>query len=132
MRRIHLLLIMMLGSYPCFAQALGQSSPGFGSVDSMHSTIGRSTTPLCDKPGVCQPGDCAVYRFIGTGDWNDADNWAMGIKPPNVIKGCYTIIVDPLGSTKSVMIRSQTIMAGGTLIVEPGKTFLIPGNLIIH
>lgn len=128
------LLFVLMYAEAAMAQnqsQLGSSVIGFGGIDSLSLGLGRAATPLCARPGACLPGDCAVYRFIGSGDWQDASNWALGIKPPTVITGCYTIIVDPLGTTKSVMIKAQTIMAGGTLIVEAGKQFIIPGNLII-
>ena len=126
------LALAAASSYGQSGDQLGKSTIGFGPIDSLALGLGKAATPLCPRPGACQPGDCVTYTFTGVGDWNDEANWAMGIKPPEVIKGCYTIIVDPLGTNKSVMIRGQTIMAGGTLLVATGKHFIIPGDLIIE
>ena len=100
--------------------------------DSLYSAnLGKAITPTCALPGTCGSG-CAVYTFIGAGNWNIEGNWESNIIPPEVLNGCTQIIINPAGNNECLLnIPFQIISSGTVLSVMPGKRFRIPGKLEI-
>ena len=96
-----------------------------------YDSIARDNLMPCQFPGVCNPSDCAIYTFTGAGSWENPGNWQYGLMPPELIQGCYEIRIAPVGNTNSVMIFPRAVISGGKIFVEPGKTLIIPGDLII-
>jgi hypothetical protein len=71
-----------------------------------------------------------TYTFIGNGNWNVATNWINNTIPPNPLPGGSTILVEPVPAGSCILNINQIISAGGKILVQPNKTFQIPGQLI--
>lgn len=112
---------------------IGFSSPGNIVIakDSFSlRQIGTAATLKCVRPGPCN-SNCAVYTFIGSGNWSIEGNWEGMVVPPIVLTGCSQIVIDPLGNNECLLnIPLQIIPAGMSISVMPGKKFRIPGKLI--
>lgn len=68
-----------------------------------------------------------VYQFLGWGDWNNPGNWQNNQLPPATLpKGDYIII----NGGQCTLNGSQTISIGAYLVVRPGATLQVNGNLI--
>jgi 1,4-alpha-glucan branching enzyme len=82
-----------------------------------------------------QPGEYhvyitrSIYTFIGTGNWNISSNWSGNAVPPAVLPFGSEIIIAPASSDPCILNVPQTISAGAKLSVQPGKKFVIQGNL---
>jgi hypothetical protein len=70
------------------------------------------------------------YRFIGSGNWNDPANWSNNLVPPDTLPGDYSIIIDP-AQGECILNETVTISAGASLMVQPGKRFIVNGSVII-
>ena len=134
MKNIYVVFVLLLCMHSMlFAQfssyTIGTTQIGYDSLYS--SKIGKATTPACAVPGSCN-GGCAVYTFVGAGNWNIEGNWQSNIIPPVVLKSCTQIIINPAGSNECLLnIPLQIISAGTSLTVMAGKRFRIPGKLEI-
>ncbi|HSC52527.1 MAG TPA: hypothetical protein VLC98_02845 [Phnomibacter sp.] len=123
----------------CMAQTLhaqiGASHPGgsnnIGQSYFGPSELGRSTTPACASSNDCDNTGCSVFVFIGSGDWRIAGNWANGMIPSSAVKNCYQIIINPADNNPVVLPGKQTMMAGSTITVMPGKKLFVNGDLLI-
>jgi len=71
-----------------------------------------------------------TYTFTGSGNWNVATNWLNNSIPPPTLPSCGKIIIDPIAGQECILNVTQTIAAGGKIIVKNSKKFRIPGNLI--
>ena len=126
-------LLIFLFSFPlCTLSQIGFSSPG-GVVlakDSFSTRlIGKANTTRCPMPGSCQ-SNCAVYTFIGTGNWSIEGNWEGGFMPPVSLSGCVQIIINPKDNTECLLnIPLQQIPPGASITIASGKKFRIPGRL---
>jgi len=136
MVRITLTLLVFAFAAPLKAQ-LGNAQIGL--TDSIGITMlanidpGRGTISRCLLPQQCETG-CAVYVFFGKGSWEKAANWQHGIIPPknlSALNNCYEIWIQPTDNKPAVMLYPQTIGQGGKLIVDSGRTLIIPGDLYI-
>jgi hypothetical protein len=131
MRFFILLLLPVLYSTLLGAQVgsslIGQSSPG---IDSLRiPAIGKAEMQRCAYPGACS-GMCAVYVFIGSGNWDEEVNWQLGIIPPAILNDCSEIIINPAGNTECVLnIPRQLLPNGSKITVMAGKRFRIPGEM---
>lgn len=68
-----------------------------------------------------------VYTFNGWGDWSNPGNWQNNqLPPPTLPSGDYIII----NAGQCTLNGSQTISAGAFLVVKPGATLQVNGNLI--
>ena len=125
------LSIFLFGKLPLAQIGLiniGSTSIGYDSL--FVPTIGKAATPKCPLPGPCETG-CAVYTFIGSGNWNIEGNWEGGIIPPIVLSGCTQIIINPAGTEECLLnIPLQIIPLGGSITIMAGKKFRIPGHLL--
>lgn len=72
------------------------------------------------------------FVFTGNGNWNSAANWQNGNIPPNPLPSGSSILINPSGTAECILNVPQTINAGASLRVEPGKRFRVNGNLIIR
>ena len=107
---------------------IGGTSIGYDSV--YVPSIGKASTAKCPLPGPCETG-CAVYTFIGSGNWNIEGNWEGGLMPPIVLNGCTQIIINPTGTEECLLnIPLQIIPLGGSITIMAGKKFRIPGHLL--
>ncbi len=108
---------------------LGGSHIGNDSV-SFSKAIGKATTPKCPLPGACENA-CAVYTFIGAGDWSIEGNWEGEAMPPASPAGCLQIVINPIGTQECLLnIPLQLIPAGASILVVTGKRFRVPGRLV--
>jgi hypothetical protein len=73
--------------------------------------------------------DKKIYTFYGDGNWSNSLNWIGGKVPPPVLPAGDEIIINPLVNGACVLDVTQHISSGATIIVSPGKNFLIPGTL---
>ena len=112
---------------------LGVSNIGVTNIgyDSLFvPAIGKAYTAKCPLPGPCETG-CAIYIFIGSGNWNIEGNWEGGLIPPIVLSGCTQIIINPVGTEECLLnIPIQIIPPGGSITIMSGKKFRIPGQLL--
>ena len=107
---------------------IGGSSIGYDSL--FVPAIGKAATPKCPIPGPCETG-CAVYTFIGSGNWNIEGNWEAGLMPPIVLSGCTQIMINPAGNEECLLnIPLQIIPPGCSITIVAGKKFRIPGHLL--
>jgi len=107
---------------------IGKSTIGIDSLG--FSAIGKAETQSCMLPGPCGSA-CAVYTFIGTGNWSIAGNWESNLIPPAVLTGCSQILINPAGTGECLLnIPLQIIPAGTGITVMPGKKFRVPGFLV--
>ncbi|MBL0358054.1 MAG: hypothetical protein IPP72_14815 [Chitinophagaceae bacterium] len=72
-----------------------------------------------------------IYTFNGNGNWSNAANWANKIKPPLTLSGTYNIFIDPVAGGRCILDVTQHITSGAVITVRSGKSFVVPGNLII-
>lgn len=73
-----------------------------------------------------------IYRFTGNGNWNVSANWSEGIVPPTTLPVGDMIMIDPVGGGECVLNVTMTVSSAGSIIVMAGKSFRIPGNLVIQ
>ncbi len=134
MKKLFLLFFILPGCNSFVQAQLGSYNIGKINIgyDSLYATkIGKAVTPVCPMPGTCGSA-CAIYTFIGAGNWNIEGNWKSNIIPPVVLSGCTQIIINPAGNNECLLnIPLQIIPAGTSLSVMPGKKFRIPGKLSI-
>jgi uncharacterized repeat protein (TIGR01451 family) len=73
-----------------------------------------------------------TYTFTGNGNWDDPANWSGNKIPPATLPVFSTIIIDHADGGQCVLNVSQNIATGASIIVNAGKSFVIPGNLKIQ
>lgn len=73
-----------------------------------------------------------LYTFTGNGNWTDSTNWSNNTVPPNILPAGDEIIIDPAIDGQCILDNLQTISNGAVLKIEPGKTFIVNGNIIIQ
>ncbi len=130
-KRGGLLLIAVLYNILLHAQ-VGAASIATISLgqDSLYTAaIGAAQLPACSLPGPCNSA-CAVYTFIGAGNWDVPGNWFGNMMPPVVLSGCTQIVIDPAGGNECLFnIPYQLLPPGTNITVAAGKNFRIPGNI---
>ncbi len=129
-RLLFTLLLFILN--PSLKAQIGVATIGNTNIgyDSLYvPAIGKAATPKCPIPGPCETG-CAVYTFIGSGNWNIEGNWETGLMPPIVLSGCTQIVINPAGTEECLLnIPLQIIPQGCSITIMAGKKFRIPGQL---
>jgi hypothetical protein len=70
-----------------------------------------------------------TYIFTGSGNWTDSTNWQQNLVPPASLPANDTISINGTGSC--ILNTSETILPGGTLIVQPNKQLIVQNNLAI-
>ncbi len=73
-----------------------------------------------------------TYTFIGNGKWDIPSNWINNQIPPALLPSGSMIIVDPVEGGKCLLNRVQVIAKGASLTVNPGKSFAVPGTLLLE
>jgi hypothetical protein len=73
-----------------------------------------------------------VYTFTGSGNWNVAANWLNGKMPPAKLLSCSEIVINPSGSTESLLNVPQVLTPGAKLTVMAGKKFRVIGSMLIQ
>jgi hypothetical protein len=103
------------------------SAKGFYSTD---STITATFTNGFSGFAVGNPSLEApvIYTFVGTGLWTLASNWSNNLIPPDILPSGNQIIINPQQNGECILNKSQTISPGATLLVQPGKSFIIQGG----
>lgn len=73
-----------------------------------------------------------TYTFTGNGNWSTAANWSGGNKPPAILPNNGSIVIDPVAGGECVLDVSQTVPAGASITVQPGKKLLVKDKLQIR
>ncbi len=73
-----------------------------------------------------------TYRFIGSGNWSDANNWENLTVPPAVLPQADLIIIDNIPGGQCVLDITQRISSTANVNVKSGKNLVIPGELKIQ
>ncbi len=73
-----------------------------------------------------------TYSFTGNGNWSDSTNWLNHVIPPASLPATNQVVIDPVAGGYCILNVQQTIQAGATLIVNPGKVLVVPGFLRIQ
>jgi hypothetical protein len=72
-----------------------------------------------------------IYTFIGSGEWNNPNNWENKNMPPSVLPSYDQIIIKPISGGECILNVPQTISSNASLKIEPYSKFLINKNLTI-
>lgn len=132
MKKCLLYIVLFFSIHASMAQIgvvkLGRCDIGKDSV--FVPDIAKAKTPLCPMPGPCN-SNCAVYTFIGSGNWSIDGNWEAGVKPPAVLSGCVQIVINPIANHECVLnVPLQIIPPGASITVLSGKKLRVPGRLL--
>ena len=73
-----------------------------------------------------------TYVFNGNGSWDNPDNWFNRSVPPALLPSGNAIVVDPVQGGQCVLNITQQIAPGARITVNTGKSFVVPGQLIIR
>jgi len=73
-----------------------------------------------------------TYTFTGSGNWNDAANWADNLIPPATLPVFSTIIIDNIAGGQCLLNVPQNIATGASFIVNAGKNLIVQGRLLIQ
>ena len=73
-----------------------------------------------------------LYRFLGNGNWDNANNWSNKKIPPAVLPSGSEIVISPGNEGECILNVPQTVSAGSKIIVEDNQRFRIVGNLTIQ
>ena len=96
-------------------------------------TVAYSVLPVCTpRQYACSTPQSLTYTFTGSGNWNDADNWLNNLIPPAILGSDFQIVIAPGGRAECILNVPQTIAAGGTLLLLPGKKFRVLKDVIIE
>jgi len=71
------------------------------------------------------------YTFTGSGNWNNADNWANQLIPPAVLDKEATITISPITGGECILNVPQTIAAGANLVIPSNVKLTVSGNLTV-
>jgi len=71
------------------------------------------------------------YTFTGSGNWNNAANWANQLIPPAVLDKEATITVSPITGGECILNVPQTIAAGANLVIPSNVKLTVSGNLTV-
>jgi len=91
-------------------------------------STGNWSAPMVDTVNVTVPADKSL-RFVGNGNWSNADNWLNKMKPSPNAPGCREIIIDHAAGGSCILDVPQRLLKNAKLIVLPGKKLIIPGNI---
>ncbi len=72
------------------------------------------------------------YIFTGNGNWSNASNWRNNIIPPSTLASPDVIIINPTEGGQCTLDVTQHISAGATLIINPGKNFVVPDSFLMQ
>jgi uncharacterized repeat protein (TIGR01451 family) len=72
-----------------------------------------------------------TYIFTGNGNWDVAANWINNRIPPATLPVFSTIIIDHIDGGQCLLNVSQYIATGASIIVNTGKSLVVPGALTI-
>ncbi len=72
-----------------------------------------------------------TYTFTGSGNWEDAANWAGGKIPPDVLASCAKIIINPAAGAECVLNKPQIISPGAIFEIKPDTKFILNGSMSI-
>lgn len=132
-RWIYILSILLAGYLNSSAQA-GEVAPT-GTVFLAATTIGNATAIGSSELPVCTPRSYACntpaslnYIFVGSGNWDQPENWTNKLIPPPRLTASYEIIIDPAGSSDCILNIEQVIEEGSKLTVLPGKRMRVIAN----
>lgn len=148
------ILVLLLSLY-CFSIAKSQSitQPTIGSTSgqfingnvSLSYTVGESFVGMQSNGGIFLGSGfwtvvaksyvssaTFIYRFSGSGNFNDPANWQDLKIPPNPLPGNSEIIIDPVSGGKCVLNVFYTVGNNAKISVVAGAKFVVPGNLIIQ
>lgn len=121
--------------------AIGDSSPcddGTGDPnDFLYTGYNGDVTPnhrylLMNSTIWLATSDHTTYTFTGNGNWDIAANWKNNAIPPATLPSGDAIIIDPIVGGQCLLNITQHIAAGASMMVNPGKTLVVPGNLTIQ
>ncbi len=87
---------------------------------------------LSDTGGIGNASKTALitnYTFTGNGLWDTASNWVNKQVPSTRIPGGVTVKISPVTGGSAICNRAISIEAGGNLIIDPGKNFIINGQV---
>jgi hypothetical protein len=95
-------------------------------------TLSRDNVTSFETPSFIVTSLPVVYNFIGTGDWNDTQNWTNERVPPRInsetiISNGMEVIINP-SSGACNYIGIITLQTGGKLTVPAGKKLNIMPN----
>ena len=65
--------------------------------------------------------------FTGNGNWNDPNNWTIGIVPSNIIEDGKVIIINHLEPGECFINNNIIVKPKGRLIILPNKKFRVLG-----
>ena len=97
-------------------------------VMQFRDSTGNWSAPMVDTVNVTAPVDKSL-RFVGNGNWSNADNWLNKMKPSPNAPGCREIIIDHVAGGSCILDVPQRLLKNAKLIVLPGKKLIIPGNI---
>ena len=72
-----------------------------------------------------------TYTFTGNGNWDNAANWSNNRIPPATLPVFSTIIINHIDGGQCLLNVSQYIATGAGIIVNAGKSIVVPGALTI-
>jgi hypothetical protein len=73
-----------------------------------------------------------VFTFTGSGNWDNAANWAGNTVPPLNIPPNVQININPAEVGECILNVPVTVSSSASITVAPGKKFIIQGNLTIN
>lgn len=85
-----------------------------------------------DIKSFISPVATTVYKFTGSGNWDDSINWSNNKIPPSTITAGSEIIIDPPIGSECILNIPYILSSDSILTVTAGKMFLIQGNLSIQ
>lgn len=92
------------------------ANTGFGGF-----VIQTQTTPLIYS-----------YTFNGSGNWSNRANWANNVLPPPSLPPGAIIYISPVAGGQCYLDVPYTASSGVSILVQPGKNFVIPVSLQIQ
>ncbi len=105
------------------------------------SNLGLMETQLNSLSGISFLRSCSSnpftcpfteFQFTGNGAWSHPLNWSFHRVPPMVLPTGYSIRIAPAPGGSCRLDRPQGLNPGSSLLLEAGKTLLIPENLTIR
>lgn len=100
------------------------------SIGPLTLTVPQQLRSFSIQPWI--PDYFSSYRFNGNGAWSLPDNWLYGLNPPGSLPTGNRVTVDPAANGQCVLDQAIRFSAGSWLDIQPQKTLLIPGNLVIQ
>ncbi len=72
------------------------------------------------------------YTFTGNGNWSNAANWANNMVPPASLPAAAIIYINPVAGGQCYLDVPYSASSGVSIIIQPGKNFIIPASLQIQ